>query len=224
MTSIDAVTIAAQSDYASDPTFSLYADPGSIPVGHWNAGILSLQQPDGDRRRRPCSDVDEAVREAMLTWNTVEGFATLERWIGVRRAAATWTGDRRHEWQEPKQLVALVKATIRQAVKDGILPTPNDYRVTYRKSENAIYIRTHHVTLGDFHIDVIVDPLLRPFNASTAGDYDGEVIENWDFGIQAEAPTEPLLSRYLASMERAGFPPDDVDYAHRLLAIFATAA
>jgi hypothetical protein len=223
MTSIDAVTITAQSDYASDPTFSLYADPGSIPVGYWNAGI-PLQQPDGDRRRRPCSDVDEAVHEATLTWNTAEGFATLERWVGVRRAAATWTGERRHEWQGPKQLVALVKATIQQAVKDGVLPKPNDYRVTWRKDETAIYIRTHHEMLGDSHIDAIVDPLLRPFNASTAHVAVDGIYENWDFGIQVEAPTEPLLSRYLASMERAGFPPDDVDYAHRLLAIFATAA
>ena len=224
MTSIDAVTITAQSDYASDPTFPLYADPGSIPVGHWNAGILSLQQPDGDRRRRPCSDVDEAVHEATLTWNTAEGFATLERWIGVRRAAATWTGERRHEWQGPKQLVALVKATIQQAVKDGVLPKPNDYRVTWRKDETAIYIRTHHEMLGDFHIDAIVDPLLRPFNASKAGDYEGEVIENWDFGILVEAPVEPIPSRDLASMERAGFPADDVDYVRRIFALFAPAA
>src|SRR4051812_17250375 len=105
MTSIDAVTITAQSDYASDPTFSLYADPSSVQVGRWQAGILSLHLPGGDSGRVPCSDVDGAVHEATLTWSTGEAFATLERWIATRRAAATWTGDRRHEWQEPKQLV-----------------------------------------------------------------------------------------------------------------------
>jgi hypothetical protein len=234
MTCIDAVTIVAQEDGLllpgrPIPPTTLYARPSDIEVGRWDAGILALDLPDGDRRRVPCSDVDEAVHEAMLTWNTAEGFVTLERRLAARRALATWTGERRHEWQDPKQLVAPVKAEIRQAVKDGVLPKPNDYRVTWRKDEQTIYIRTHHELLGDFHIGTIVEKLLRPFNTSTAIDYSedwfvGGIGENWEFGIQVEAPTEPLLSRYLASMVRAGFPPDDIDYAYRLLSKFATDA
>ena len=237
MTSIDAVTITAQSDYASDPTFSLYADPGSIPVGYWNAGI-PLQQPDGDRRRRPCSDVDEAVHEATLTWNTAEGFATLERWVGVRRAAATWTGERRHEWQGPKQLVALVKATIQQAVKDGVLPMPNDYRVTWRSDDEAIYVRTLHDWVRDQQITETVKDLLRPFNASGAGDFDGHVVENWVFNTQVEEPTGPKKVRSLplvdrmrlerthrvAVMERAGFPAADIAKVQASFATYAPAA
>jgi hypothetical protein len=219
MTSIDAVTIVAQEDSLllpgrPTPPTTLYARPSDIEVGRWDAGILSLDLPDGDRRRLSCSDVDEAVHEAALTWNTAEGGATLER---------------RHEWQNPKQLVALVRATLRQAVKDGVLPKPDDYRVTWRKDEQTIYIRSHHVTLSDFNIDVIVEPLLRPFNTSTAMDYSADwfvagIGENWEFGIQVEAPTEQILSRYLESMVRAGFSADDIDYAYRLLSIFATPA
>ena len=72
MTSIDTVTITAQDDgllLPGKPTApaSLHADPGGIQVGRWDAGILYLDLPDGDRRRLPCSNVDEAVREAMLT-------------------------------------------------------------------------------------------------------------------------------------------------------------
>jgi hypothetical protein len=234
MTSIDAVTIIAQEDglllpgRPTPPTI-LYARPSDIEVGRWDAGILSLDLPDGDRRRVSCPDVDEAVHEAALTWNTAEGFVTLDRRLAARRDLATWTGERRHEWQTPKQLVALVRATLRQAVKDGVLPKPDDYRVTWRKDEQTIYIRTHHVTLGDFNIDVIVEPLLRPFTTSTAMDYSADwfvagIGENWEFGFQVEAPTEPLLFRYLESMVRAGFSSDDVEYAYRLLSIFATPA
>src|SRR4051794_10267998 len=210
MTSIDAVTITAQFLYsldspcgepAPDSLAFLYTDPGGVTVGRLDAGILSLQQPDGDRQRRPCPDVDEAVREATLTWNTTEGFATLDRWIGVRRALATWTGERRHEWREPKQLVALVKATIRQAVKDGGLPSPNDYRVTWRKSQNTISVITKHAWLRSEQIHKPLETLLRPFNASTAGDFRGCVIERLDFYIRASAPNQPKEDRTLAATE-----------------------
>src|SRR3954451_21135572 len=106
MTAIDAVTITAHVFYvrgvpdSPDPAV-LFAHPGDIRVGRWDAGILSLQQPDGDRRRVLCPNVDEAISEATLTWNTAEGLATLKRWIGVQRAVATWTAERRHEWREP---------------------------------------------------------------------------------------------------------------------------
>jgi hypothetical protein len=179
MTSINAVTVVEQEGF-------LFADPGSIQIGRWDAGILSLDLPDGDRRRVPCSDVDEAVHEAMLTWNTAEGFVTLERWIGARRAEVTRTGERRHEWQESNQLVALVDTKIQQAVKDGILPMPNDYCVTWRNDENAIYIHTNHAWLESLEIEYELDTLLRPFNASTAGDVDadGNVFEREDFSFE----------------------------------------
>jgi hypothetical protein len=158
MTDIYAEEIVAHVFYvrgdpdSPDPAV-LFARPGNIRVGRWDAGILSLQQPDGDRRRVSCPNADDAVSEATPTWNTAEGFATLERWIGVQRAAATWTAERRHEWQEPKQLVALAKAAIQQAVKDGVLPMPNDYRVTWRSDDEAIYDTAGEIVLGVYTID-----------------------------------------------------------------------
>jgi hypothetical protein len=234
MHSIDAVTIMAQEDGLllpgrPTPPISLYARPSDLEVGRWDAGILSLDLPDGDRRRVPCSDVDEAVHEAALTWNTAEGVATLARRLAARHALATWTGERRHEWQTPKQLIALVNATIRQAVTDGVLPKPNDYRVTWRKDEQAIYVRTYHVMLGDFDLDTIVAELLRPFNTSTARDYSadwyvGGIGENWEFGIEVEAPNDRTIGRCLAAMDRAGFPTEDIGYVRDVLVAFATVA
>jgi hypothetical protein len=234
MTSIDAVTITAQEDGLllpgrPIPPTSLYARPSDLEVGTWEAGILSLHLPDGDSRRVPCSDVEEAIHEAALTWNTAEGFATLERRLAARHALATWSGERRHEWQTPKQLVGLVRATIRQAVKDGVLPKPDDYRVTWCQDEETLYIRTYHELLGDFHIDVIVEKLLRPFNTSTARDYSEDwfvagVHECWEFGILVESRDEPTLFGDMAAMEHAGFPPDDIEYAYRLLTRFSSAA
>jgi hypothetical protein len=245
MTSIDAVAITAQYDGMPPWPACLYTDPGGIQVGRLDAGILSLDLPDGDRRRVPCSNVDEAVREAMLTWNTAEGFATLERWIDERDAqwqqyradvaAATWTGKRRHEWQEPKQLVALVKVAIQQAVKDGILPMPNDYRVTWRSDDHAIYIRTHHALLRSLEIEDKAVTLLRPFNASIAGDFGGDVIERHNFRVEVEAPTGPKSDRSLlqaerialygahcvAGMEGANFPANDIDYVRAFFGSYA---
>jgi hypothetical protein len=113
--------------------------------------------------------VDEAIHEATLTWNTAEGFATLERWIVARRAAAVWTGERRHEWQTPKQLVALVKAAIRQAVKDGILPLPNDYCLTWDGGDSFTIHTLHSLVRCDTILE-IANNLLKPFVSSVAGE------------------------------------------------------
>jgi hypothetical protein len=97
MTSIDAVTIDARfSVYFSPGVPDLgskayfIANPGNIRVGTWKgkAGILTLYLPDGDSRRVPCSDVDEAVGEATLTWNTPAGIAAHERRIADRYCTA----------------------------------------------------------------------------------------------------------------------------------------
>jgi hypothetical protein len=91
MTAIPVVTIEARfSHYFSRGVPNLgskayfIANPGNIRVGTWKAGILSLYLPDGDSRRVPCSDVDEAVHETTLTWNTPAGIATRERRIADR--------------------------------------------------------------------------------------------------------------------------------------------
>jgi hypothetical protein len=243
MTSINAVEIVAHVFYvrgdpdSPDPAV-LFARPGNIRVGRWDAGILSLQQPDGDRRRVSCPNADEAVREAALTWNTAEGLATLERWIGVQRALATWTGERRHEWQTPADLIALVKAVIKQAVKDGVLPPPNDYRVTWRKSEDTISVLTKHAWLRRAEVDKTLETLLRPFNASTAGDFRGSVIERLDFYIRAGTPNQPRedqtlpaaeiwalrYARRIAAMERDGFAAPDIDHMRATCAKYAPAA
>ncbi len=243
MTSINAVTITAHVFYvhgdpdSPDPAV-LFAHPGSIGVGTWDAGILSLQQPDGDRRRRPCPNADEAVREAALTWNTAEGLATLERWTSARRALATWTGERRHEWQTPADLIAVVKAVIKQAVTDGVLPPPNDYRVTWRKSDDTISVHTKHAWLRRAQVDETLNTLLGPFNASTAGDFRGSVIKRWDFYIRAYTPNQPRedrtlpaaeiwalrYARRIAAMERDGFPAADIDYMRATCVKYAPAA
>ena len=123
--------------------------------------------------------------------------------------------------------------------KDGLLPMPDDYRVTWRSDDRAIYIRTHHALLArSLDIAFALDTLLRPFNASTAGDFDGDVIERWDFGIEVDAPTGPKKDRTLprverlalevarraAAMERAGFPADDIDFVRDFFAAYATVA
>jgi hypothetical protein len=243
MTSINAVEIVAHVFYvrgdpdSPDPAV-LFARPGNIRVGRWDAGILSLQQPDGDRRRVSCPNADDAVSEATPTWNTAEGLATLERWIGVKRALATWTGERRHEWQTPADLIALVKAVIKHAVNDGVLPPPNDYRVTWRKSEDTISVLTKHAWLRRAQIDKALETLLRPFNASTADDFRGGVIKRWDFFIRADTPNQPREDRTLpateiwalryahriAAMERDGFPAADIDHMRATCAKHAPAA
>jgi hypothetical protein len=240
MTPINAVEIIAFLYLRDDSpdTAVLSTEPGNLRIGRLDAGILSLQQPDGDSRRVSCPNLDEAISEATLTWNTADGFATLERWIGVQRAAATWTGERRHEWQEPQQLVTLVRATIRQTVKDGVLPMPNDYRVTWRKSQNTISVHTKHAWLRSEQIRKALETLLRPFNASTAGDFRGCVIERLDFYIRAGAPNQPKEDRTLpateiwalryahriAAMERDGFAAADIDHMRATCAKYAPAA
>jgi hypothetical protein len=254
MISIDAVTITAR--------FALYSrgvpDPdshailrtslGGAYVGHWRAGILSLPSPDGGRSEITCSDVDAAIHEATLVWDTPEGKRAIARQLAEREAdrwrvnadvaAATWTGERRHEWQEPKQLVPIVKTAIQQAVKDGILPLPNDYRVTWRKDENAIYIRTKHAWMRYGQITETVRDLLRPFNASRPRDSDGDVFEGRDFDIEIAEPTGLKPDRSLphaermaltgahriAAMEQAGFPAADIDDVRKFFAAYAPAA
>jgi hypothetical protein len=247
MQSIDAVTITAQSAVYSrgapapdSPTF-LWVKPGSVRVAVWQAGILSLDRPDGAHRRILCLDVAEAVRRTMKVWDTPVGHAAVARRMAEKQRqyeAATWTGERRYEWQEPKQLVALVKAEIRRAVKDGILPMPNDYRVTWRSDDRAIYIHTLHALLPCSPIVDTLHTLIQPFNASTAGNCDGAVSERWDFDIEVESPRGPKKDQTLpwaermalegahlaAAMERAGFPADDIGFVRDLYAAYASDA
>jgi hypothetical protein len=240
MTSIDAVTITAQFDFdysrgGPDPDRpnTLWAHPGIIHVATWDAGVLSLTMPDGTTRPTPCPRGAEAVGIAARAWNTPDGIAAVKRWMAeneeewrqyeVDVAAATWTGERRHEWQEPKRLVALVKAAIKQAVKDGILPMPNDYRVTWRKDENAIDVRTHHAWWESDEIGYKLYDLLQPFNASKARVYDGGAYERRDFDIEVEPPAGPsevslAIAYHVAAMERAGFPCDYIVDVAKLIA------
>jgi hypothetical protein len=254
MTSIDAVTITAQFSLYSrggpdpDSPANLHTNPGSAYVGRWQAGILSLNLPAGGKSEVACRDVTEAIRAATLVWDTPAGQGAIEHRQTEREAEqqrykaavarAIWTGERRHEWQEPKQLVALAKAAIQQAVKDGVLPMPNDYRVTWRSDDEAIYVRTHHAWVRWSQIAETVKDLLRPFNASGAGDFDGHVVENWVFNTQVEEPTGPKKVRSLplvdrmrlerthrvAVMERAGFPAADIAKVQASFATYAPAA
>jgi hypothetical protein len=169
MTSIDAVTITAQFSLYSrggpdpDSPANLHTNPGSAYVGRWQAGILSLNLPAGGKSEVACRDVTEAIRAATLVWDTPAGQGAIEHRQAEREAEqqrykaavarAIWTGERRHEWQEPKQLVALAKAAIQQAVKDGVLPMPNDYRVTWRSDDEAIYDTAGEIVLGVYTID-----------------------------------------------------------------------
>jgi hypothetical protein len=117
MTCIDAVTITAQfalySRGVPDPASpaNLFTDPGSHPVGRWQAGVLTLYLPDGGESEISCPDVNKAIHVATLIWDTPEGKDALARRKAEREAeeeaerqrysaavaAATWTGERRHE-------------------------------------------------------------------------------------------------------------------------------
>ena len=83
-----------------------------------------------------------------------------------------------------------------------------------------------------------LETLLRPFNASTAGDFRGCVIERLDFYIRAGAPNQPKEDRTLpateiwalryahriAAMERDGFAAADIDHMRATCAKYAPAA
>jgi hypothetical protein len=233
MTRIDAVTITAQYTSFSWPVrptlVTLWTCPGNLRIGRWQAGILSLDLPDGDRSRISCPNVDEARRAATLVWNTPAGHAAVarrmteeQRLYEAEAAAATWTGERRHEWQEPKQLVTLVRVAIQQAVEAGILPIPNDYRVTWRSSDQTIRVVTRHMlTVNDSVVNAEVWPLLKPFNASKARNSRGQVFEQHAFNIEIEAPNDRMIGHRVAAMERAGFPAEDIGYVQDIHALFA---
>src|SRR4051812_45117066 len=89
MTTINAVTVVPKHLELSlrilpEPCSSAWLQtcPGNFCVGHWDsAGRLTLFLPDGAEREMACADVDEAVRQAGLVWNTPAGRARVERYI-----------------------------------------------------------------------------------------------------------------------------------------------
>ena len=83
------------------------------------------------------------------------------------RRAYEWEGETWKEGRSKKEIAAIMRGIIEQAVKAGELPTPADYRVSVRQRYDQFLIQvwSGHDDVID-HFQKLYDRL-RPFNKST---------------------------------------------------------